>query len=114
METQLSLFPSMPYNGHAGFARRSKTSKLAAIKATVTRVELYKRILDCYDVMGSMTADTCARYLNVHFMRVRPRCTELTHEGYLAVDDTLEGVSALGNPQNVLTRTYKRRSAELQ
>lgn len=113
MNPQMDLFTSKPYNDHAGFAHGSSTSLQAAVKATRTRTSVQRDVLVCYESIGPMTADSCARLLGMHFMYVRPRCTELVMEGYLAIDKTLEGVSELGNPQAVLVRTRKVRTGDL-
>jgi predicted ArsR family transcriptional regulator len=87
-----------PYHDHAGFQRGSDTSMEAAAKATLTLTELQEIILTLLKT-SDYTADECASVLKVHFMRIRPRFTELYKTGRI-IKLPVKRPSALGNPQH--------------
>ena len=104
VETKPDMLVDTPYGGHAGYQRGSRTSLLAAKKATLTMKQLHKDILAIIREHGSMSADQIAQKMDMHFMRIRPRCTELILMGKL--DKTgIHAKSALGNPQEILMLT---------
>lgn len=71
----------MPYTDQGvGYADRD-TSRGAADRPSVKTVRA--RVLRLFKASGGLTADEAAAALDMHVLTVRPRVTELYHEGKL-------------------------------
>lgn len=99
----------MTYPLTPGHARNSKTSRNAAKNMAPKVRLLHHIILQTMLQHGSLNADECAERMpgKPHFMRIRPRFTELMKEewGNLLERTGEERPSALGNPMDVARLT---------
>lgn len=105
MSTALDLFdgPVAPY------AKDSPTSRAAAKAIGPELGELHRRVLLAFGRHGAMTPDACASAIELHWIKIRPRCSQLTQpEWGCVLEDAGEvGLSALGNPMAVLRLTER-------
>lgn len=86
-------YPHAP--GHKTSGTSADAARKVAGKAERIRAELLRLL-----ATESLTADEAAAKLKVHFMNVRPRCSELLKDGKIA-DSGVTRPSALGSPMTV-------------
>lgn len=88
-------------------ANATPASRVAAERSEPTAAEIARRALACFVPAGAeYTPDEVAGLLGVHWIRCRPRVSQLLHVGLLRlVDPPAQRPSANGSPADVLCLT---------
>lgn len=88
-------------------ANATPASRVAAERSEPTASEIARRALACFVPAGAQwNADEVAARIGVHWIRVRPRVSQLLHAGLVQLTDpVIQRPSANGNPSDVLRIT---------